>query len=172
MPNLVSCPSSHVRLYAYSTADVMHAAESPQLTTALKAFATLTREQKAALSRTVDGFVDYLVAADKSNQKAGEVITEKEWHNRVNWNEEQWETWETWCWFRHFCRAVSTSGRQGTLGILTCEFCCSIRHISATTRSHWRWLRCQKSRRLVRQWTSSRRHGTSPLGKTCRAFVM
>ena len=86
----------------------MHAAESPQLTTALKAFATLTREQKAALSRAVDGFVDYLVDSEKPNETAGEVITEKEWHNRVNWNEEQWETWETWCWFRHFCRAVST----------------------------------------------------------------
>ncbi|KAI0733404.1 MIF4G like-domain-containing protein [Fomitopsis betulina] len=97
--------------------DVMHAAESPQLTTALKAFATLTREQKAALSRTVDGFVDYLVAADKSNQTAGEVITEKEWHNRVNWNEEQWETWETWCWFRHFCRAYSPYLRNYTYSL-------------------------------------------------------
>lgn len=84
----------------------MPAAESPALSTALKAFATLTREQKAALSRTLDGFVDYLVAENKPNPLAREVITEKAWHNRVNWSENEWETWETWCWFRHFVRTV------------------------------------------------------------------
>ncbi|KAH9938689.1 armadillo-type protein [Fomitopsis serialis] len=94
--------------------DVLHVAESPAQTTALKAFATLTREQKAALSRTLDGFVGYLVAGDHANPTAAEVITEKSWHNRVNWNEVQWETWETWCWFRHFCRAYSPYLRNYT----------------------------------------------------------
>ncbi|KAI0922046.1 hypothetical protein AcW2_006852 [Taiwanofungus camphoratus] len=99
--------------------DVIPAAESPALITALKAFATLTREQKAALSRTLDGFVDYLVAEDKSNPHAREVITEKAWHNRANWSESEWETWETWCWYRHFGRTVgSVSYPTSFLGLL------------------------------------------------------
>ncbi|CCM03975.1 uncharacterized protein FIBRA_06131 [Fibroporia radiculosa] len=88
-------------------ANVIPAAESPALTTALKAFTTLTREQKAALSRTLDGFVGYLVAEDKPNPHARKVITENAWHNRANWDEIEWETWETWCWFRHFSRMYS-----------------------------------------------------------------
>ncbi|OCH85443.1 cap binding protein 80-PB [Obba rivulosa] len=87
--------------------DVIPAAETPALTTALKAFATLTREQKAALSRTLDGFVDYLAANPDANPKTREVITEKAWHARANWDEVEWETWETWCWYRHFARAYS-----------------------------------------------------------------
>ena len=81
--------------------------ESAALTTALKAFATLTREQKSALSRALDGFVDCLVAQTNPNVRAGEVIQEKSWHNRVNWDEKEWLTWETWGWYRHFCRLVS-----------------------------------------------------------------
>ena len=81
--------------------------ESAALTTALKAFATLTREQKSALSRALDGFVDCLVAQINPNVRAGEVIQEKSWHNRVNWDEKEWLTWETWGWYRHFCRLVS-----------------------------------------------------------------
>ncbi|KAH9843775.1 MIF4G like-domain-containing protein [Rhodofomes roseus] len=94
--------------------DVMHASESPALTNALKAFATLTREQKAVLARTLDGFVGYLVAEGDANPTAAEVIAEKSWHNRINWNEVQWGTWETWCWFRHFCRAYSPYLRNYT----------------------------------------------------------
>lgn len=88
--------------------DDIPTAETPALTTALKAFATLTREQKAALSRSLDGFVDYLVADTDANPKAREVITEKAWHARADWDELEWETWETWCWYRHFARAVSS----------------------------------------------------------------
>ncbi|KZT12669.1 uncharacterized protein LAESUDRAFT_733291 [Laetiporus sulphureus 93-53] len=95
-------------------ANVIPAAESPALTTALKAFTTLTREQKAALARTLDGFVGYLAAEDKPNPRAQEVITEKAWHNRANWDETDWETWETWCWFRHFCRTYSPYLRNYT----------------------------------------------------------
>jgi nuclear cap-binding protein subunit 1 len=35
------------------------------------------------------------------------VITEKAWHNRANWGNDEWDAWETWCWYRQFCRAVS-----------------------------------------------------------------
>lgn len=85
---------------------VMPAAESPALSTALKAFTTLTREQKAALSRTLDGFVSYLAAEDRLSSLAGDVITEKAWQNRANWDQPEWNTWETWCWYRHFSRTV------------------------------------------------------------------
>lgn len=83
--------------------------ESPALTTALKAFATLTREQKAALSRTLDGFVDCLVSATNPNPTAKSAISENAWHNRANWSEAEWVTWGTWGWYRHFCRLVSLS---------------------------------------------------------------
>ncbi|KAF9821012.1 hypothetical protein IEO21_00989 [Rhodonia placenta] len=86
---------------------VMPAAESPALSTALKAFTTLTREQKAALSRTLDGFVSYLAAEDRLSSLAGDVITEKAWQNRANWDQPEWNTWETWCWYRHFSRTYS-----------------------------------------------------------------
>ncbi|CAL1699455.1 unnamed protein product [Somion occarium] len=81
--------------------------ESAALTTALKAFATLTREQRNALSRALNGFVDCLVSQSNPNVRAGEVIQEKAWHNRVNWNEKEWLAWETWGWYRHFCRTFS-----------------------------------------------------------------
>ncbi|KAF8883427.1 MIF4G like-domain-containing protein [Infundibulicybe gibba] len=61
--------------------------DNPALGTALKAFASLTREQKAALSRTLDGF--------------------KAWLGRVNWVQDEWKAWETWGWFRQFCRVYS-----------------------------------------------------------------
>ncbi|KAI0773723.1 cap binding protein 80-PB [Fomes fomentarius] len=88
--------------------DVVPAAagESPQLTSALKAFTILTREQKAALTRTLDGFVDYLVA-EHAKPTTQEVITENAWHNRANWEDEDWETWETWGWYRHWSRTYS-----------------------------------------------------------------
>lgn len=87
-------------------------ADSPQLVTALKAFASLTREQKAALSRTLDGFVACLapLPSDRNpNPHAAAVITEAAWHNRSNWNGDEWNAWETWGWYRQFCRAVSIS---------------------------------------------------------------
>ncbi|KAI0074461.1 hypothetical protein K474DRAFT_1765807 [Panus rudis PR-1116 ss-1] len=81
--------------------------ESAALTTALKAFATLTREQKTALSAALDGFVACLVSETDPNPRAKEVIVEKSWHNRINWDENDWLTWETWGWYRHFCREYS-----------------------------------------------------------------
>lgn len=83
--------------------------ESPALVTALKAFASLTREQKAALSRTLDGFVACLAPLPSDhnpNPHASVVITETAWHNRSSWGGDEWNTWETWGWYRQFCRAV------------------------------------------------------------------
>ncbi|KAE9399085.1 hypothetical protein BT96DRAFT_957356 [Gymnopus androsaceus JB14] len=75
--------------------------ENPALIVALKAFSSLTREQKAALSRTLEGFVSCLAPSSTRN------LSENSWHNRANWGKEEWNAWETWGWYRHFCRAVS-----------------------------------------------------------------
>ncbi|RPD62077.1 hypothetical protein L227DRAFT_609933 [Lentinus tigrinus ALCF2SS1-6] len=88
-------------------ADLAPAGESPQLTSAIKAFTVLTREQKSALARAMDGFIDYL-AAKSSSTKVAEVITEHAWHNRANWEDDAWETWETWGWYRHWGRTYSS----------------------------------------------------------------
>ncbi|PSS31995.1 hypothetical protein PHLCEN_2v2237 [Hermanssonia centrifuga] len=100
--------------------DVPHE-DSPALTTALKAFTILTREQKAALSRTLDGFVDCLASATNPNPHAKAVVTENAWHNRANWSESEWVNWETWGWYRHFCRMYSPYLRNysATLGTIS-----------------------------------------------------
>ncbi|KAF8663576.1 hypothetical protein AX16_000920 [Volvariella volvacea WC 439] len=83
--------------------------ENPALASALKGFTILTREQKMALSSTLEGFITCL-APSASNLSANgftrAVITEDAWHNRANWNDDEWNAWETWGWFRQFCRAV------------------------------------------------------------------
>ncbi|KAF9076688.1 MIF4G like-domain-containing protein [Rhodocollybia butyracea] len=84
--------------------------ENAALTTALKAFSSLTKEQKAALSRTLEGFISCLAPTTTTahpNPKAGEILTEDSWHNHANWGKEEWNAWETWGWYRHFCRAYS-----------------------------------------------------------------
>jgi nuclear cap-binding protein subunit 1 len=83
--------------------------DNPALTTALKAFTSLTREQKAVLSRTLDGFVSCLAPSPSDrhyNPHSRTVITEHAWHNRANGGGEEWTAWETWGWYRQFCRAV------------------------------------------------------------------
>lgn len=77
--------------------------ESPALAAALKAHSTLTRDQKTALVRALDGFVSFLGSAPQS----GVVITKDAWHSRNSWEDDPWDSWESWGWFRHFCRAVS-----------------------------------------------------------------
>ncbi|TFK83265.1 cap binding protein 80-PB [Polyporus arcularius HHB13444] len=86
--------------------DVVPAGESEQLTSALKASTVLTREQKSALARTLEGFAEFL-AAESASPKVAEVITEHAWHNRANWEDDDWETWETWGWYRHWGRTYS-----------------------------------------------------------------
>ncbi|KAJ3864570.1 MIF4G like-domain-containing protein [Lentinula novae-zelandiae] len=84
--------------------------EDPALAVAVKAFSSLTREQKAALSRTLEGFVSCLapsISSSHPNPKAREILTENSWHNRANWGKDEWIAWETWGWYRHFCRAYS-----------------------------------------------------------------
>ncbi|KAI0352745.1 cap binding protein 80-PB [Trametes cingulata] len=98
--------SATMEVDADARPDVIPAGESPQLTSAIKAFTVLTREQKSALARTLDGFVDYL-AIEAASHKVREVITEHAWHNRANWEDDDWETWETWCWYRHWGRTYS-----------------------------------------------------------------
>ncbi|KIM84002.1 hypothetical protein PILCRDRAFT_819029 [Piloderma croceum F 1598] len=101
------------------------AVESPALVTALKAFASLTREQKAALSRTLDGFVSCLAPSPSDlnpNPHASIVITEKAWHNRANWSGDEWNTWETWGWYRQFCRAYSPYLRNYATTLGTVSF--------------------------------------------------
>jgi len=104
-------------------------AESPQLTTALKAFVSLTREQKAALSRTIEGFVSCLAPSPSDahqNPYAQTVVTEDAWENRASWGADEWNTWETWGWYRHFCRMYSPYLRNyattlGTVGFVKIE---------------------------------------------------
>lgn len=87
----------------------MQTTESAALTTARKAFTSLTREQKAALSSALDGFVDYLVGESTAHPKAQEVVTEAAWQNRASWGEDEWEAWQTWGWYRHWSRMVSSA---------------------------------------------------------------
>jgi len=98
--------------------------ESPALTTALKAFNSLTREQKSVLSRTLDGFTACLTPFPSElnkNEFAREVIQENVWHNRINWGIEEWNAWETWGWYRHFCGSYSAYLRtfSTTLGTVS-----------------------------------------------------
>ncbi|KAF5372027.1 hypothetical protein D9615_008085 [Tricholomella constricta] len=105
--------------------------ENPALATALKAFTSLTREQKAALSRTLEGFVACLCPADtdagattgmKPNAHTRTVITEAAWHNRAKWDNEEWNAWETWGWYRQFCRAYSPYLRNYSTTLYTVSF--------------------------------------------------
>ncbi|KAF9457993.1 MIF4G like-domain-containing protein [Collybia nuda] len=99
--------------------------DNPALTTALKAFTSLTREQKAALSRTLEGFVASLApsATDSNpNPHSRTVITEKAWQNRASWGKDEWNAWETWGWYRQFCRAYSPYLRNYSTTLWTVSF--------------------------------------------------
>lgn len=84
--------------------EAVPAEDSPALMTALKAFGSLTKEQKTMLSSVLAGFVDQ-VCANSSNP---DVISEKAWEDRAVWGDEEWRLWTTWALYKHFCRAVST----------------------------------------------------------------
>ncbi|KAI0751203.1 cap binding protein 80-PB [Daedaleopsis nitida] len=102
----IASESAAMEVDAEAKPDAAPAGESPQLTSALKAFTVLTREQKAALARTLDGFVECL-ATDSVSPTVREVVTEHAWHNRANWEDDAWESWETWGWYRHWNRTYS-----------------------------------------------------------------
>ncbi|KAI0699826.1 cap binding protein 80-PB [Cytidiella melzeri] len=96
--------------------------ESPALSTALKAFSILTREQKMVLSRALDGFVDCLASASNPNPNARNIVAENAWHNRANWSEAEWVALETWGWYRHFCRLYSPYLRSYSTTLSTVSF--------------------------------------------------
>ena len=79
------------------------AADSPALTAALKAFSTLTTEQRGVLSKTLNEFVNTL-------EGSSGILSESAWYNRANWTDEEWQSWETWGWYRHFCHIVRMLG--------------------------------------------------------------
>jgi nuclear cap-binding protein subunit 1 len=94
-----------IKLYLDTTPVV----DNPALLTALKAFASLTREQKAALSRALEGFVSCLAPSpddDRANRYVRTVIDDSQWRDRADWTDSHWSAWETWGWYRHFCRLV------------------------------------------------------------------
>jgi len=84
--------------------------DSPALTTSLKAYTSLTKEQKTVLARTLEGFISCLAPAagtPHANPHARTVIDEEAWNNRANWGRDEWNAWETWAWYRSFCRLYS-----------------------------------------------------------------
>ncbi|KAF8211620.1 MIF4G like-domain-containing protein [Mycena galopus ATCC 62051] len=105
--------------------DEAAAVDSPALTTALKAFASLTREQKGALSRTLDGFVSCLApgATDSNpNPHSRVVISQEGWDNRTGWEKDEWNAWETWGWYRQFCRSYAPYLRNYSTTLFTVSF--------------------------------------------------
>jgi len=108
--------------------------DNPQLLTAVKALTTLTRDQKSALSRTLEGFIGCLAPtasrgtdvttnlSHNPNPHASTVITDQSWHGRANWDNDEWNAWETWSWYRHFCRAYSPYLRVYSNTLYTVSF--------------------------------------------------
>ncbi|EIN10194.1 hypothetical protein PUNSTDRAFT_43188 [Punctularia strigosozonata HHB-11173 SS5] len=103
--------------------DVTPVVESPALVSALKAHTSLIREQKAALSAALDGFVSLLSStSDRSTSSASKVITEDAWNDRAGWNDDDWDAWETWGWYRHFCRTYAAYLRNYSTTLSTIGF--------------------------------------------------
>lgn len=82
---------------------VTQAEDSPQLVSALKAHAAVTREQKSTLARVLEGFIHVLRS---SSDTARRVITADAWDAHASWGDEEWVAWRTWMWYKHFCRVV------------------------------------------------------------------
>lgn len=74
--------------------------QSEELQKTTRAHQILVAEQKAVLSRAVDGFATVLGGM-------GSCLSEEAWNARSSWGKKEWEAVETWGWFRHFCRSVS-----------------------------------------------------------------
>lgn len=83
-----------------------HKAVSENLNTAIKTHSILTREQKMALARALDGFVSSLVLQATSAQL--DTLNADGWEYRDQWTQAQWQYWETFGWYGHFhfCRNV------------------------------------------------------------------
>ncbi|KAG6333085.1 hypothetical protein ID866_6009 [Astraeus odoratus] len=99
--------------------------ENPQLKTALKAFTSLTREQRSVLAKIIEGFISCLSPAPgdaHQNPHAATVIQEEAWEQRASWSNDEWMTWETWGWYRHFCRMYSPYLRNYATTLSTVAF--------------------------------------------------
>ncbi|KAI5122169.1 hypothetical protein M0805_007067 [Coniferiporia weirii] len=89
--------------------------DSPALTIASKAYSTLTREQRAVLSKTLNEFVNVLGGT-------GSILAESAWFNRANWSNADWDAWETWGWYRNFCRLYASYLRSYSTALGTVAF--------------------------------------------------
>ncbi|EJD00881.1 uncharacterized protein FOMMEDRAFT_157996 [Fomitiporia mediterranea MF3/22] len=99
----------------YTALEEKPAEDSPALRTALKAYSTLSSEQRAVLSKTLNEFVNAL-----SDTSA--VLTESSWDNRSNWTNTEWNIWETWGWYRNFCRLFAPYLRAYSTALGTVAF--------------------------------------------------
>ncbi|THH11263.1 hypothetical protein EW145_g774 [Phellinidium pouzarii] len=91
------------------------AEDSPALATATKAYSTLTREQRAVLSKTLNEFVSVL-------GETNSILTESAWYNRANWSNMDWDAWSTWGWYRNFCRMYAPYLRSYSTALGTIAF--------------------------------------------------
>jgi nuclear cap-binding protein subunit 1 len=80
--------------------------DSPQLSTALRALSSLTREQRMALLAALQAFVGALSAHDIAGGSGIDVLAEQSWNKRAGWGDHEWARWETCAWYKHFCRLV------------------------------------------------------------------
>jgi hypothetical protein len=86
---------------------VAQAEDSPQLVSALKAYAAVSREQKSTLAHVLEGFVHTLHTS--SSDASRRVIAAGSWDGHTSWRDEEWVAWRTWMWYKHFCRVVWTT---------------------------------------------------------------
>ncbi|KAF7776434.1 hypothetical protein Agabi119p4_4827 [Agaricus bisporus var. burnettii] len=99
--------------------------ENPALETALKASESLVKEQKAALSRTLEGFISCLAPPEggsNPNPNSRSVIDAAAWNNRATWDRDDWNAWETWGWYRQFVREYAPYLRKYTNTLETVSF--------------------------------------------------
>jgi nuclear cap-binding protein subunit 1 len=90
------CPSFHILPIVIEPEE-----DSTELQKQTRAHQILVGEQKAVLSRALEGFVTVLGGTD-------DCLSESAWENRLSWTKKEWDTIETWGWFRHFARQVSS----------------------------------------------------------------
>ncbi|KAJ3570164.1 hypothetical protein NP233_g4582 [Leucocoprinus birnbaumii] len=106
-------------------AEEQNEVENPALETALKASESLVREQKAALSRTLEGFISCLAPSaggSNPNPCARTIIGEEAWQNRDSWGRDEWNAWETWGWYRQCVRVYAPYLRKYTNTLETVAF--------------------------------------------------
>lgn len=98
-------PNQHIVTSLARDLESSHKAVAENLANAVKAYTVLTREQKTALARVLEGFVTALASNAASTTLS--ILTADGWADRGEWTQGQWECWETWGWYRHFSRYVS-----------------------------------------------------------------